>query len=220
MEFKNFEFKLKELGTKGRITGYGSVFGNIDSYHDIVEKGSCDKSLKNKTELPLLWQHDPTTPLGVWNVFNSDEHGLFTEGVLLVDEVTKAREAYALAKCGAVKGLSIGYMVKDCVFEQVGDVCVRRIKEMELYEISLVTFPANEEAQIQSLKTNCFGIRNAEKCLIAGGFSKKQAKGILSVGYNQFMKNGDDFSNNRDDTKFDEQLINSINSFFNNIRTK
>lgn len=218
METKNFAFKLNDLTEKGQITGYGSVFGNVDSYNDIVEKGAFDRFLSEKTELPILWQHDYRNPIGVWTSFQEDEHGLLLNGKLLVDEVQQAKEAYALVKNKAIKGLSIGYMVTDCCFEVKNDICVRRIKEAELFEVSLVTFPANEEAQIQSLKTDCFGIRNAERCLIAGGFSKKQTKGILSAGYNAAMKNCDDFSVERDVQKQDEQLLNSINSFFNNLR--
>jgi HK97 family phage prohead protease len=143
-------WEVKRLQEDGAFAGYASVFGHIDSQLDMVLPGAFRKTLaKRGADIKLLWQHNVQEPIGIFTRIEEDERGLYVEGRLLL-EVQKAREAYSLLKAGAVRGLSIGYVASRFSVHEETDV--RRISELELYEISLVTFPANDKAQITQVK--------------------------------------------------------------------
>lgn len=131
-----------------RIEGYASLFGRRDQSGDIVEPGAYTRSLARLKErggrVRMLWQHDPAQPLGVWDEVREDNRGLWASGRLL-PEVTRAREARALIESGAIDGLSIGYRV---LKSADGPGKTRRLIEIELWEVSLVTFPMLPEARI------------------------------------------------------------------------
>lgn len=150
MQNYNYSLEIKSLDKKGFFSGYASVFGVIDNHDDIILQGAFSETLENP-EIKLLWQHRAEEPIGVFTHLEEDEEGLYVEGQLLL-EVERAREAYALLKSGALKGLSIGFKVDD--FEIDGETGVRVIKKAELFEISLVTFPANDSAKIISVKSD------------------------------------------------------------------
>lgn len=174
-------FELKGIDDNGVFEGYGSVFGVEDWYRDIVAKGAFTKSLaahKLKGSLPsLCWQHDQEKVVGVYEEMKEDDYGLFLRGRLLKDDVALAREAYALMKAKAVTGLSVGIRVKVSEYDQNADV--RTIKEAELWEVSLVTWPANDLARVESVK-GIKDITGLERYLRdAGGLSRKEAKEIL-----------------------------------------
>ncbi len=131
-----------------RIEGYASVFGVHDKGGDIVAPGAYAVALKllrrRGDKVRMLWQHDPGEPIGIWDEVFEDAHGLFVRGRLLPD-VARAREAQALLMAGAVDGLSIGYRtVRAEKLPQGG----RRLIELDLWEVSLVTFPMQIEARI------------------------------------------------------------------------
>lgn len=147
-KFNPNQFELKEEGDAAIIEGYASVFGNEDSYKDVVAAGAFKGSLNKKDDIRMLWQHDFKMPIGVWEVLHEDKKGLFGRGKLA--NTTMGRDAYALAKIRAVKGLSIGYKVIDYEIDKKSGV--RVLKTLDLMEISLVTFPANEKAEIVSVK--------------------------------------------------------------------
>lgn len=149
------EVKLADDGAAtGTIEGYGSVFGLLDRGGDIVMPGAFKASLaawkKQKALPPMLWQHDPYTPVGVWTDATEDEKGLKLTGQLVM-EVPAASSARALIAAGAVKGLSIGYRTQD--YEIDRPTGARRLKKVDLWEISLVTFPMLPEAQISGVKS-------------------------------------------------------------------
>jgi hypothetical protein len=136
----------------GKFAGYASVFGIIDSQNDVVMKGAFQNSLKKRAgDVKLLWQHQVGEPIGVFSLIREDSHGLYVEGRLLLD-LQRGREAYSLLKNGAIKGLSIGYSVVAADYN--GDDNIRLITDLQLWEISLVTFPANEAAVVTSVKEN------------------------------------------------------------------
>ncbi len=171
-------FKIKSVGEDGTFEGYGSVFGVVDYDDDVVVKGAFAKSLaahKLKGTRPVMaWQHDTRQIPGVWEEFVEDDYGLFLRGRLLKDDVAIAREAYALLKAGAVSGLSVGIRV--VVDEYDRTTYVRTIKEAELWETSLVTFPANDLARVESVKS-ISDVTGLERFLRdAGGVSRKEAK--------------------------------------------
>lgn len=142
--------QLKTLDAHGRFAGYASVFNIIDNQRDMMLCGAFSRTLRQRPKsIKLLWQHQQDEPIGVFDVIFEDEQGLYVEGTLLL-EVQRAREAYALLKAGAVSGLSIGY--SPVRYRIDADSGVRHLAEVDLWEISLVTFPANPAANITVVK--------------------------------------------------------------------
>ncbi|MDA8585732.1 HK97 family phage prohead protease [Rhodobacteraceae bacterium] len=130
------------------IEGYASLFGQVDRGNDVVERGAYASSLKSLVKagrrVRMLWQHDPSEPIGVWDEVREDSNGLYVKGRLLAD-VARAREAAALLEAGAIEGLSIGYRTVKATKDDAGR---RRLQELELWEVSLVTFPMLPEARV------------------------------------------------------------------------
>lgn len=132
------------------ISGYASVFGVTDRGGDIVARGAYAACLarmaKDKQPVRMLWQHDPAQPIGVWDSLREDDTGLWVKGRLL-DSVAKGREAAALVDAGAIDGLSIGYRTVRAAKDAKGR---RVLHEVELWEVSLVTFPMLPAATVQA----------------------------------------------------------------------
>ncbi len=131
-----------------RIEGYASVFGVTDQGGDVVMAGAYRKSLARlgtgKGAVRMLWQHDAAQPIGVWDEIAEDGRGLRVRGRILT-EVEKGREAVALIAAGAIDGLSIGYRTVTAEKDAKGQ---RLLREVELWEVSLVTFPMLPEARV------------------------------------------------------------------------
>ncbi len=130
------------------IEGYASYFGIGDQGNDVVVAGAYAESLKFLAQkgrsVKMLWQHDPAQPIGIWDEVREDEKGLYVKGRIL-DDVAKGREAAALIEAGAIDGLSIGYRTKKAAKNGQGQ---RLLTELELWEVSLVTFPMLPEARV------------------------------------------------------------------------
>jgi len=130
------------------ISGYASLFGKVDQGGDVVAKGAYGKALARLVgkggSIKMLWQHDPSEPIGVWDEVREDDRGLFVKGRLLPD-VARAREAGALIAAGAIDGLSIGYRTLRATKNDKGQ---RLLSELELWEVSLVTFPMLPDARV------------------------------------------------------------------------
>jgi len=139
-------------GGIGRFEGYASVFNTVDRGKDMMSPGAFRRSLSDRgaAGIKLLWQHDPKEPVGVLDDIFEDRRGLFIRGRLILD-VARAREAYRLLGAGALDGLSIGFHT---LRADQGANGVRILREVDLWEISLVTFPMNEQARISSFKTD------------------------------------------------------------------
>lgn len=154
MNSKDYGLELKyapgsSLVSDGtRIEGYASLFGLTDQSGDVVVKGAYAASLKRLAargdRVRMLWQHDPTRPIGVWDEIREDDKGLWVKGRLLPD-IEQAREAAALIAAGAIDGLSIGYRTISAERDGKGR---RLLAEVELWEVSLVTFPMLAEAKV------------------------------------------------------------------------
>lgn len=187
---------IKSVAEDGTFEGYGSVFNVIDSYRDIVLPGAFENSLKdhekNKTAPALLWQHRSDEPIGVWTSISEDDHGLKMTGQLALG-TQRGKEAYELLRMGAVKGLSIGFRIPKGGEEYDEEHNVWNLKEVELWETSVVTFPANQAAQVTevraSLKEGIFPeIRDFEAFLTRdAGFSRSQARTIINQGYKSLI---------------------------------
>lgn len=186
----DFSLNLKSVSDSGEFEGYGSVFGVKDSYSDIVVPGAFQKSLKKwneKGQLPaLLWQHNMSEPIGIYTEMREDDVGLYVKGRLLIDGDQLAKRAHVHMKAGSITGLSIGYILNDYSWNK--DKQAYELKEIDLWEVSLVTFPSNDEARIAEVK----GMlergeipppSKVEKALREAGFSVSQAKGIMAKGY-------------------------------------
>lgn len=176
------EIKLLDNGAAGVIEGYGSLFGLMDRGGDIMMPGAFKASLaelkRKKSLIPMLWQHDSSSPIGTWPEVVEDEKGLKVKGELIL-EVPQANVARSLMQKGAVKGLSIGYRTLDYDIDR--STGARRLKKVELWEISLVTFPMLPEAQITSVKNANFDARELEDALRDAGISRSDAKNAIAV---------------------------------------
>lgn len=140
---------MLQQGSEGVFSGYAAVFDRVDQGRDSIAKGAFARSLEERgvSGIKLLWQHDPMVPLGSLMRLYEDAHGLFVEARLNLD-VERSRDAYALIKSGAIDGLSIGYRVRQA---EAGNA-VRRLIDIDLWEISLVTFPMQGAARINGMK--------------------------------------------------------------------
>lgn len=173
-------FDLKALHQDGTFEGYGSVFGNRDSFGDVVAKGAFKRTLKEDHRPAMLWQHDSQTPIGVYTEVKEDKTGLFVKGKFTAG-VRKADEALLLLRDGALDGLSIGFQTKKSdLDEETGE---RIITEAKLYEVSLVTFPANDGARVMAVKNGWLSPREIERALRDAGASRAQAKRFVAEGY-------------------------------------
>lgn len=177
IDHKFVSFEVKAEGEARTITGRGSVFGNVDRGGDIVAAGAFSESIASGRKVAMLWQHDAREVIGVWTAVKQDGEGLLLEGVLA--DTPRGNEVYALLKMGALDGLSIGYRTVDWKYQDD----VRVIEKAELWEVSVVTFPMNELARVDSVKAADMSKRDLEKLLRDAGLSAKDAKTVLSGGY-------------------------------------
>ncbi len=214
------DFKLKEISEKGEIAGYGSVFNVKDRGGDVVEEGAFAKSIaeykSGSKSLPILWQHSPDEPIGVWKSIKEDSHGLYLEGQLAMKTV-KGFEARELLEMKAITGLSIGYSIKDAEYDKQKEAYM--LKELDLWEVSLVTFPMNQEARIDAVKNILAAGRTPterefEQFLLKSGLSKSEAKIIISSGYKKFKNHRDDVEIDRDDQSEEEELLKELTEKF------
>lgn len=182
-ETRAYGLSLKAIGDDGSVEGYGSVFGVRDNYDDVIAAGAFLASLKAhkaaSTMPAMLWQHSADEPIGIWTDMTEDAKGLRIKGALCLD-TEKGKEAYALLKMGALNGLSIGFISKQWAYDRETDV--RTLTEIDLWEISLVTFPANEKARVTNVKsaTDMAAPKDAERILRDAGFSKADATALVS----------------------------------------
>jgi hypothetical protein len=184
-ETRAYALQIKAAGDDGSVEGYGSVFGVRDNYDDVIAKGAFMASLaahKAAGTMPaMLWQHDAGQPIGIWTGMTEDEKGLRITGKLALD-TAKGKEAHALLKMGALNGLSIGFVSKQWAYDRETEV--RTLTEIDLWEVSLVTFPANEKARITGVKNADVGamasLRDAERALRDAGLSAETARAFVA----------------------------------------
>lgn len=172
-------FKIKAVSEDGLFSGYGSVFGVIDSYEEVVAPGAFAESLSQRTPA-LLWQHRSGEPIGVYSALREDQTGLYVEGKLAL-KTARGAEAYELLKMGAISGLSIGFVTRDDSYDRVTGI--RTLKKVDLWEVSLVTFPANDAARVSGVKSidTIESLADAEAFLReAGGLSRREATALVS----------------------------------------
>lgn len=153
---KDFRLKLKSLEDDGTFEGYAAVFGNVDLDGDRIDPAAFNRTLKNfRGEVPILWDHNTSSPAGVSIDLVPDAHGLRLKGRLLLS-TAMGREAYEYLKARVIKGLSIGAQIVRSDWENG----VRVLKELRLHEISLVAIPSNPLAEVVAVK-HCEGCDHA-----------------------------------------------------------
>lgn len=183
--------------TEMRFSGYGAAFGNVDSYGDVIEPGAFAQTLADAQKTghfpSMLLQHggwgigaDDMMPVGVWDKLAEDGKGLVSDGVLA--DIQRGREAYTLLKMKprpAITGLSIGYIPKKWTSRSKPEEPRRRLHEVDLMEISLVTFPANGKARITSVKSadGDFSERDFEQLMQYTGLSREEARVVMNHGF-------------------------------------
>jgi HK97 family phage prohead protease len=178
MNTKDFGFEIKAVSDSGTFSGYGSVFGVKDSYGDIVVQGAFNDSLqdhRSKSRMPaMLWQHRSSEPIGVYTSMTEDNIGLHVEGQLALTTVRGA-EAHALMKMGALTGLSIGFQTRLESYDKVSGI--NTLQKVDLWEVSPVTFPANDAARISGVKAIELikDLKSAEALLRESGMSRQEA---------------------------------------------
>lgn len=172
-------FKIKAVSEDGLFSGYGSVFGVVDSYKEVVTPGAFAESLQGRMPA-LLWQHRSGEPIGVYTSVKEDNIGLYVEGKLAL-KTARGAEAYELLKMGALNGLSIGFITREDSYDKVSGV--RTLKKVDLWEVSLVTFPANDASRVSTVKSleSIKTISDVESFLRdSGGLSRREAQEIIS----------------------------------------
>nr|WP_321457695.1 HK97 family phage prohead protease [uncultured Cohaesibacter sp.] len=185
---------LESVSDDGLFEGYACLFGKEDLGHDVIQPGAFANSLRMRglEGIKLLYQHDPAQPIGQWLTIREDEKGLFVRGKLAT-EVTKAREILSMMKAGILDGLSIGFRtVRGSKDPNNG---IRKLLELDLWEISIVTFPMQPDARISSVKSELmtgsgehfqasqFSKRELERKLMQdAGLSRSQARALMARG--------------------------------------
>lgn len=181
------EFKFAEVDAdaKGTFEGYASTFGNVDQGGDIVERGAFAETLKAKAagDIAMLFQHNSYGfPIGDWLEMRENDRGLVVRGRLDLDDPDGARVYGALSK-GRIKGLSIGFRIRPGGAEWDKSGRTRRIKSVDLHEVSVVTFPMNTRAQVARVKSLTADVpveRLIEEGLRDAGYSKSDAMKLVS----------------------------------------
>ena len=180
MKLKHLDvpFEVKEVAEDGTFTGYGSVFGVKDAYDEIVVPGAFSESIEQRKPA-LLWQHRSGEPIGVYEEVREDSVGLYLKGKLAL-KTARGAEAYELLKMNALSGLSIGFVTREDSFDQ--KTGIRTLKKVDLWEVSLVTFPANDAARVTGVKdiSQFTTLSEVEDCLRDAGFSKSEALAIVA----------------------------------------
>lgn len=219
-------FERKAVNDAGEFEGYGSTFGNVDLGDDRIEKGAFTDTLKEwaaRKEFPMLaWMHYTSDPIGDYIEMREDEKGLFLKGILWIDgekRIERAVQAHNLLTGTGPKGLSIGYSVLEWHYEEIDGRKIRVITKIKLWEVSIVGFGMNPDALVTSAKSlldedgKLKEKRDFEKALRDGGLSAKQAKTLISGGYNAIVRDEDGQNNDDEEKKLrdEEKAMNAEN---------
>src|SRR5689334_8116767 len=139
------------IAPDGTVEGYASLFGEVDQARDMVMRGAFAGTLATRSirRIPMLFQHDASEPIGVWLELREDHRGLFARG-RLIPEVARGRELLSLLRAGAIDGLSIGFRTVKARIDP--RTRIRRLIAVDLWEISIVTFPLLAGARVQAVK--------------------------------------------------------------------
>lgn len=222
------EVKFSDADAKtGTFTGYGAVFGNVDSYGDVIQKGAFKETLreaKKTGRMPkMLLQHGlgfgtlDAIPCGAWSMMEEDEIGLKVEGSLFAMNTERGQYIYEGMKSGAIDGLSIGFRAIDFSYGAKPGDPRRTLKKVQLDEVSIVTFPANDKARTSGVKSAADYTpqdwRALEAALRDEGLSRSDAVKAVS-GFKSYLQRDAGVSDTapRDETAAEEQQLRDLAS--------
>lgn len=220
---KAISLAVKATKDDGTFSGLGSVFNNVDSYGDVVVPGAFEKTIakhKSAGTMPaLLWQHDARSPIGVYTDMAENGDGLALDGQFAL-KTQLGMEAHELTKMKALRGLSIGFTVPKGGMEYDSEKGIMLLKEIDLWEVSVVTFPANALANITDVRSalrdgKLPSERDFEAILRDAGFSITLAKACVAKSYRDVLREADRTGDEGDV----EQLVKSLNSLATSIRS-
>ncbi|MCA3562352.1 MAG: HK97 family phage prohead protease [Aestuariivirga sp.] len=201
----------------GEISGYGSVFKSTDLHGDVVAPGAFGASMAKhraaRTMPLMLWAHDLAQPIGVWQDAREDDRGLAVKGKLNLD-TQRGREAYSLLRQGALNGLSIGFRVPPSGAKS-GLKGRRILTEIDLYEVSIVTFPSNTGARVTNVKSAGLQLRDRahlEDLLREAGLSRGAARAVAAGGWPQLTKSAES------DERAAQQLLRNLRTLNTHLR--
>lgn len=186
-EVKFCATRLDEVTLKGTFERYASLFHRQDLGYDVVMPGAFRESLAKRIprDIKMLFQHDPSQPVGLWDNIYEDARGLFVRGRIMTD-IARGREVLSMMRSGVIDGLSIGFKVEKAQREPHSRV--RRLLKVDLWEISIVTFPMQPDARISTLKGTAFEAgdptpREFERWLMHdAGFTRSEARALMRDG--------------------------------------
>lgn len=200
-----------DAGKEGLFTGYASVFGGVDAYGDTIQKGAYTETIKKNKASPLmLYQHSSSDIIGKWTKMEEDEHGLLVEGEFTPGH-SLASDVRALAKHGAVNGLSIGFTLPPNGSEEKDDG-TRLLKAIELHEVSVVAFPADKAARITDVKAEIEAfneLKDFERFLRESGTLSKSMATAFVGQFKRFIRS--ESNSERDQQAMQKQLIKNAN---------
>jgi len=187
----DLECDYKELDTDddGSFEGYASVFNNKDLGNDVIKQGSFSNTIKSKKpkQIKLLYQHKTDEPIGVIDSLVEDTRGLKIKGRLAMG-TQKGREVFELMKMGALDSMSIGYRLSQDDYKYSDKLKKRTISNLDLMEVSMVTFPMNPKAKVTKVKLASMDVRELEKYLCDIGMTNsvaEQSAGVLFKSFNR-----------------------------------
>ncbi|MCT8876654.1 HK97 family phage prohead protease [Shewanella xiamenensis] len=190
MQYREYDLDIKAIDEKGIIVCYANTFNYVDKANDETIQGAFKKTIAEhnlKGTMPkMLFNHNRDEPIGKWLSMEEDEYGLKMTGQLIL-EVQRAREVYALLKGGAINGFSIGYKVKQQVYDRINKVT--KLLEIDLGEVSIVPFPCNDQSILTSIKSTLETGEIPQPSIIEKelvnhfGLTKSQALAFMAAGY-------------------------------------
>ncbi len=198
MELEYREIRLMETklsDTPGSFAGYGAIFGNVDHMGDAIEKGAFKATLKEWEQRgkwpPMLLQHgggffgggaDDMLPIGQWTEMSENQRGLRVEGQLFALNTERGQYIYEGLSSGVLDGLSIGFKTVQFINGTKPDQPDRTLTEIDLWEVSIVTFPANPKARVSTVKAmSVEELRELEEVLHDGGLSRRDGRRAVSI---------------------------------------
>lgn len=189
------EVKFADDAQPGAFEGYGAVFGNLDAYGDVIQRGAFKETLREwgraKRLPPMLVQHGgwmmtdmDALPIGKWEVMSEDDTGLHVKGRLINLDTERGKTIYGAMKDDVLDGMSIGYRAKEFSLGTKPDEPRRTLKKVDLFEVSIVTFPANGKARVSAVKSaaelTTDDFREIEAALRTKGLSRTDAVKAVS----------------------------------------
>ncbi len=206
----DLECDYKEIDTEedGSFEGYASVFNNKDLGNDVIKPGAFSKSVYDKKpkQIKLLYQHKTDEPIGVIDKLEEDKRGLKIKGRLAMG-TQKGKEVYELMKMGALDSMSIGYKLSPEDYKYSDKLKKRTINNLDLMEVSMVTFPMNPKAKVTKVKLAGMNVRELENYLCDLGMTNSVAKQSANVLYKSFNP---ELNEQRDVVDSISALINTI----------